>query len=156
MSPIRIWTQSSHHLAFRVGGWAHVRQHEGALTGAAGGARDTTAERAALAGLVEALKNLPPGPLAIHTDSPQVLGPVRALAMGDPGATPPESDLDLWAPIATGLKGRDLTFVRVAPTPETPQAFAAAWAELARDKAKAQGPFVSPIPKPNLAKVRGL
>jgi hypothetical protein len=44
----------------------------------------------------------------------------------------------------------------VAAEPRTPCAFAAAWAELAMDKAKATGPFSAAIPKPNLAKAPGL
>ncbi|WP_309642895.1 hypothetical protein [Phenylobacterium sp.] len=155
MSAIRLWTLSSHHPAFRVGGWAHVRSTAEGLAGVAGGARNITPERTALAGFAAALKDLPPGPLAVHTDSPILLGPVRAVILRE-AAEPPESDLDLWAQIQTALAGRAATFVRVTISPNTPQAFAAAWAELARDKAKAGGPFSSPIPKPNLAKVQGL
>ncbi len=45
-----------------------------------------------------------------------------------------------------------MAIVRTQQTPGAPSAFAAAWAELARDKAKTKGPFLSPIPKVNLAK----
>ncbi|WP_332766024.1 hypothetical protein [Phenylobacterium sp.] len=155
MSTIRLWTLSSHHSAFRVGGWAHLRQTTDGLAGAAGGARQITPERTALAGLAAALKDLPPGDLAVHADSPIVLGPIRAMILGE-AAAPPETDLDLWAQVQTALKGRAVAFVRAPVTPNTPQAFAAAWAELARDKAKTHGPFTHPIPKPNLAKVQGL
>ena len=50
-----------------------------------------------------------------------------------------------------GLDALD-QLVRVAAGPRTPTAFAAAWAELAMDKAKATGPFAAAIPKTNLAK----
>jgi len=155
MSAIRLWNLSNHHPAFRVGGWAHLRQTAEGLSGAAGGARKITPERTALAGLAAALKDLPPGGLTVHTDSAIVLGPIRAVILGE-AADPPETDLDLWAPVQAALKGRTVTFVRAPVTPNTPQAFAAAWAELARDKAKTHGPFTHPIPKPNLAKVQGL
>ncbi|MES2897666.1 MAG: hypothetical protein V4759_16710 [Pseudomonadota bacterium] len=155
MSAIRLWTLSSHHSAFRVGGWAHLRQTSEGLAGAAGGARHITPERTALAGLAAALKDLPPGDLLLHSDCPIVLGTIRAVILGE-AADPPEADLDLWAQVQTALKARTVTFVRAPVTPNTPQAFAAAWAELARDKAKTHGPFTHPIPKPNLAKVQGL
>ncbi len=155
MSPIRLWTMSSHHAAFRVGGWAHLRQTAEGLAGSAGGARQITPERTALAGLAATLKDLAPGDLAIHSDNPIVLGSVRAVILGE-AADPPEADLDLWAQVQAALSGRAATFVRAPVAPNTPQAFAAAWAELARDKAKTHGPFTHPIPKPNLAKVQGL
>jgi hypothetical protein len=41
---------------------------------------------------------------------------------------------------------------RAEPAPGTPTAFAAAWADLARDRAKDKGAFTAAIPKPNLAK----
>lgn len=155
MSAIRLWITSSHHSGFRVGGWAHLRLTAEGLAGSAGGARQITPERTVLAGLAAVLKDLPAGDVAIHSDNPIVLGPVRAVVLGQ-AADPPEADLDLWAQVQTALKGRTATFVRAPVTPNTPQAFAAAWAELARDKAKTHGPFAHPIPKPNLAKVQGL
>ncbi|MDP3855142.1 hypothetical protein [Phenylobacterium sp.] len=155
MSATRLWTLSNHHAAFRIGGWAHLRHTPEGLAGAAGGARSITPERTVLAGLAAALKDLPPGPVVIHADSPVVLGPIRAVVLGE-AAEPPESDLDLWAQIGAALKDRAVSFVRVAVAPNTPQAFAAAWAELARDKAKTLGAFASTIPKPNLGKVQGL
>ena len=49
------------------------------------------------------------------------------------------------------------SLVRTQPADaRTPAGFAAAWAELARDKAKTKGTFKNPIPRPNLTKVRGL
>ncbi|MDP3747773.1 MAG: hypothetical protein Q8Q88_12080 [Phenylobacterium sp.] len=155
MSAIRLWALSSHHSAFRVGGWAHLRQSADGLAGAAGGARHITSERTALAGLAAALKDLPAGDLVVHTDSAIVLGPIRAVILGE-ATDPPEADLDLWVQVQTAFKGRTVSFVRAPVTPNTPQAFAAAWAELARDKAKTHGPFAHPIPRPNLAKVQGL
>ena len=55
-----------------------------------------------------------------------------------------------------GQDARTPSFAIARPSKTSPTGFAAAWAELARDKANAQGAFVSAIPKPNLAKVAGL
>jgi hypothetical protein len=118
-----IWLEISHHAAFRVGGWAWVRADGASLTGQAGGERGVDAERTALAGLAAALRDLK-GPIRLHSSSDLV----AALA-------PPQ-----------------LEVIRTAPEAGTPTAFAAAWAELARDKAKSRGAFAAPIPKSNLAK----
>jgi hypothetical protein len=148
---IRIWVETSHHPAFRCGGWAFVRKDAEGLDGAAGGDRHITPERAVLAGLAEALKGLPAGAaVEVQTGNAQIAALPGRIAGFSSGEEPPSENLDLWAQLTTALKT-----VRIAPTasrPGTPTAFAAAWAELARDKAKATGPFRSPIPKPNLAK----
>jgi hypothetical protein len=148
---VRIWVEISHHAAFRCGGWAFVREDAAGLSGAAGGERSLTPARAVLTGLAEALKGLPVGiAVEVHTSSRQIAALPRRIAGFAGGEDPPIEDLDLWAQLSTAL-----TTVRILPSPNeprTPTAFAAAWAELARDKAKATGPFHSPIPKPNLAK----
>ena len=72
------------------------------------------------------------------------------------GRAHPEEDLDLWAQVATASKGYRLEIVRVPAKPDTPTAFADAWANLAMDKAKSTGPFTAAIPKANLANVSGL
>jgi ribonuclease HI len=155
--PVRIWIASDHHTAFLCGGWAYVRQADGALSGAAGGERRTTAARTELAGLAAALEGLAPGAaVTIHTPSARLAAAGTLIAGQAEGEGEPTEDLDLWARIVTAAKGREIRLVRVAPAPGTPAAFCAAWAELARDKAKAQGAFSSAIPKPNLAKVQGL
>jgi hypothetical protein len=71
-------------------------------------------------------------------------------------AAGPEEDLDLWAPILTASAGRRLSLSIAPAAAATPLGFAAAWAELSRDKAKATGAFTAAIPKPNLAKAQGL
>jgi len=148
---IRIWVETSHHAAFRVGGWAFVRKDADGLSGAAGGERSVTAERAVLAGLAEALKGLPSGAaVAVLTGSSQIAALPARIAAFTAGDEPPTENLDLWAQLTTALKS--VRVGRVENRPGTPPAFASAWAELARDKAKATGPFRSPIPKPNLAK----
>lgn len=148
---VRIWVETSHHAAFRSAGWAFVRRDADGLSGAAGGERHVTPERAVLAGLAEALKSLPAGAaVEVHTASADLAALPARIAGFTAGEDPPSEDLDLWAQLATALKS-----VRILPAanrPGTPSAFATAWAELARDKAKATGPFRSPIPKPNLAK----
>ena len=148
--PIRLWLETSHHGPFRVGGWAFLRAAGAELAGTAGGERQTDAERAALQGLLAALKGLPAGQGAVlHTSSALVAAvPARLQAGGDDA---PSTNLELWAQAKTALAARPVRFVRVAQAPKTAQAFAAAWAELARDRAKDRGPFASAIPKSNLA-----
>jgi hypothetical protein len=148
---IQIWVEVSHHAAFRCGGWAFVRKDVEGLSGAAGGDRSMTAERAVLAGLAEALKGLPVGAaIEVRTSSPLLAALPARIASFTAGEEPPTENLDLWAQLTTTLKSARVD--RVENRPGTPAAFASAWAELARDKAKATGAFRSPIPKPNLAK----
>ncbi|HEY2660033.1 MAG TPA: ribonuclease H [Caulobacteraceae bacterium] len=161
-SQVQIWTCAAHHSVFRCGGWASVRLSAGLVTGVAGGERNTTARRMALAGLVAALRDLPSadssssaGLVRVHTTSPELAAFAGFLADSAAGASPDE-DLDLWAQIVTAAKGRRLDLVRAPVHPGSPMAFAAAWADLGMDKAKARGPFTAAIPKPNLAQVRGL
>ena len=157
--PIKIWTCAAFSPVYRCGGWASVRFSQGQASGAAGGERNATASRIALAGLVAALRDLPPGEAVdIRTTSPELAAFADILAgLGTQAqAEAPIDDLDLWAQILAASAGRRLTMARVRLAPTTPTAFANAWAELARDKAKATGSFTSAIPKPNLAKIPGL
>jgi len=149
--PIRIWLETDHHLAFRSGGWAFVLAEGRALSGAAGGERTASAERIALAGLLGATKDLPPtAAVEVASASRAVLMIPRRLAAA--ADDPPIEDLELWAQVTTALKGRSARFAPATNALRTPTAFAAAWAELARDKAKTAGAFRAPIPKVNLAK----
>jgi hypothetical protein len=153
---IRIWTSADHHAAFLCGGWAYVRIVAGQVSGAAGGERATTAHRTALAGLAAALAELPPvgatpGPVIVHASSAELAG-LAALAPGES----PGQDRDLWDLVVKALAGRKLDLIHSPVLPKTPMAFTAAWAELARDKAKAKGGFKAVIPKPNLGKIVGL
>lgn len=155
--PIRIWLSAAHHAAFRCGGWAYVHEAGGALSGAAGGERNVTAGRIELAGLAAALADLPPGAaVSLHTASPALLRAGRLIAGTASGEEAPAEDLDLWARVTAAAKGRTVRLVRAETGRRTPTAFADAWADLARDKAKATGAFTNAIPKPNLAKVMGL
>ena len=156
-NPIRIWARSSHHAAFRCGGWAWVRD-DAEPVGQAGGERNTTAPRMALAALVAALKEAPKGPLALDLADPAFARAVRRLVQG-PAFTAeeaPTEDLDLWAPLTKALAGRSVTLAPIVAEAfkGSPAAFAEAWAELARDKAKAAGPFAAAIPRANLAKLK--
>lgn len=154
---VRIWPASAHHAPYRCGGWAYVRQTQTGLEGAAGGERGVTAERIELAGLAAALADLPPGAaVEIHTTSPRLLRASALIAGTATGEAAPTEDLDLWARIVAAAKGRTVRLARAETGQRTPTAFAVAWADLARDKAKASGDFVNAIPKPNLAKVQGL
>jgi hypothetical protein len=154
---IRIWTCAAYHPAFRCGGWASVRLVDGQVSGAAGGERYTTIGRMALAGLAWALRDLPASaaPLAVgvRTASPELAAVSRRLAAPDKAAEAPDEDLDLWAQILAAASGRRLSIDISSPKPGDPLAFAAAWAELGRDKAKATGTFTAAIPKANLAKL---
>jgi ribonuclease HI len=146
---IRIWVETTHNSAFRSGGWAYVLAEGRALLGAAGGERTASAERVALAGLAEALKAAPAGVrVEVWSASPLVVAVPRRMGASEA----PAEDLELWAQLETLLKDRPSTFAKVAGAPKTPTAFAAAWADLARDKVKTGGAFRAAIPKINLGK----
>jgi hypothetical protein len=132
---IEIWYETAHHTAFRVGGWAFVRREGAETSGTAGGGRQTTAQKNLFSGLIAALKDIPAGSAVILRTSQAV------------PAEQPEEDADLWTALQAQLAARK---VQVARGPANK--FAHAWAELARDKAKASGPFASAIPKTNLVK----
>ena len=156
-APLHIWLEVSHHAPFRMGGWAYVRADGAAVTGQAvvgqaGGDRRVDAERAALIGLLAALKETAPArPTRLHTASPLVAAIPARLAAAKAGDDPPTENLDLWAQAMKALADGAVRIDRAAPGGLA--AFAAAWAEFARDKARDKGPFISPIPKPNLAKL---
>ena len=162
---IRIWTCAAHSPVYGCGGWAAVRVGPGLVAGVAGGERNTTASRTALSGLAAALRDQPPAdgstssdPISIQTTSPELAGFGDFLAsLGQPSQpVGPDEDLDLWAQISTAAKGRRFRPVLTPLEVGTPSAFASAWADLARDKAKATGAFATAIPKANLAKIPGL
>lgn len=149
--PVRIWIETSHHAAFRCGGWAFVLHDGMGLSGMAGGDRNTTPQRVLLAGLTQALKDAPVGAaVQVASADPTVANLPRRIAGF--AAEPPLLDLELWAPLQAALAARPVAFAAATSQPRTPTAFAAAWAELARDKGKATGPFKSAIPRNNLAK----
>ena len=151
--PIRIWLEISHHTAFRAGGWAWVRADGSAVSGHAGGDKLIGAERTALAGLIAALGKAPsPQPTQLHTSSDLVAAIPARIKAAQAGENLPTENLDLWTRATVVLATAPVTIVRVSRLPGGPSAFAAAWAEFARDKAKDRGPFISPIPKVNLAK----
>lgn len=151
--PVRTWLEISHHAAFRVGGWAWVRADGGAVTGAAAGDRRIDAERTALSGLIAALRSAgEPRPTRLHTSSDLVAAIPARLEAAQAGEGRPAENLDLWAQVMTALASGTVQVLRVSRAPGTTAAFAAAWAELGRDRAKDRGPFTAPIPKINLAK----
>ena len=153
-APLVIWLETSHHAAFRMAGWAHVRADGGAVAGWAGGDRRMDAERTALSGLLAALRDLPPArPVRLLTASPLVAAIPARIAAAKAGDDPPTDNLDLWAQAMKVLAAGPVQIERAAREPAGIPEFAAAWAEFARDKAKDKGPFTSAIPKPNLAKL---
>lgn len=159
----RLWIEIAHQAAYRTGGYAWVRQDGQGLAGAAGGARDLEAEALAARALASAVKDLPPSAaVALHLsevaliEGVREMGARRSRGWTDAGGAP-LLGAEAWALAAQALAGRGLSLVRTKPADaRTPAGFAAAWAELARDKAKAQGTFQNAIPRPNLAKVPGL
>lgn len=147
-----IWLEMSHHAAFRVGGWAYVRRDaDGALVGYAGGERRISAERTALAALIASVKDLTGKPVRIQTASALITAIPARIAAARAGEEPPTENLDLWAQAMTALAGGKIEIVKPSAGDRT-TAFAAAWAELGRDRGKDKGAFVAAIPKPNLAK----
>jgi len=160
---LRIWIETNHQAPYRTGGWAWLRQTGKAVSGAAGGERDLDAEGFCVRALQAALIDLPADEgVALHLSDPLLIEGVRTMSarraagwQDEAGA--PDPDAAGWEEVAQALAGRTLSLVRTQPADaRTPAGFAAAWAELARDKAKTKGTFKNPIPRPNLTKVRGL
>jgi hypothetical protein len=152
-APVRIWLEIAHHSAFRIGGWAFVRLRDGAVSGAAGGARRIDLEQTALKAIAAALSGLTPSePAELHTSSPAALAIPGRIAGAEGGDAPPTEDLELWAKAVAALRRPGLVMSSTIATPGTPTAFTAAWADLACERAKTKGEFTAPIPKHNLAK----
>jgi len=131
-----------------------MAQPAGEVAGYAGGDRRTTRARMALTGFIAALKDVPAGaPLAVVAPRADAL---VLHALLKPPADPPSEDVDLRAVLTAALAGKSWTLAVGDPTGPTPVAFAAAWADMASEKAKMGGAFVNAIPKTNLAKAKGL
>src|ERR1700761_2074771 len=152
--PVRLWIETTHHPAFRFGGWGFVREEGGTVSGQAGGERNITAARVDLLARTAALRGVAPAAaVTIASASPGVVAAARVLA-APPGAEGgPTEDLDLWAQALRLSAGRALTVRPWARAPATPAAFCFAWAEVGQDKAMGRGRFDAAIPKPNLAKL---
>ena len=160
---VKIWIETAHQSAYRTGGFAWLRHSGEAASGAAGGARNVDSPALAARALASAVKDLPPAaPVILHLSSADLIEGVREMAArrargwtdAEGASLPGAAD---WAQAAQALAGRGLSLVRTQPSdPRAPASFAAAWAELAREKAKAQGDFQNAIPRPNLAKAPGL
>ena len=152
-TPVRIWLEVAHHTAFRIGGWAFVRLDAGEVSGSAGGERRIDVERTSLAAIAAALAGVPQGAIVeLQTSSPLLLAIPGRIAAAEAGDNPPTENLDLWAQAATALRRLQLVSRSAEPASGTPTAFAAAWADFARDRAKNKGAFTASIPKQNLAK----
>jgi hypothetical protein len=152
--PVRLWIETTHHTAFRYGGWGFVREEAGAVSGQAGGERNITAPRVDLLALIAALHGLAPAAaVTIASASPGVVAVARILATPPGAEDAPAEDLDLWAQALKLSAGRALTVRPAQRAPTTPAAFCFAWAEVGRDKAKGQGRFSATIPRPNLSKL---
>jgi len=146
---IRLWVETSHHSAFRCGGWAFVRTDRGGIAGKAGGERNLSAAATARDALLQALSGFPTGAaIRLASASPLILRAPSLAAAADQG--PPE-DAAIWASLRPALAAYAITFEAATAAPRTPVAFTAAWAEQGRDKAKARGAFAAVIPRSNLA-----
>ncbi|WP_269713427.1 ribonuclease H [Caulobacter sp. NIBR2454] len=152
---VSLWTAGSVTGPPGYGGWSFVVVQDGVATGAAGGERRTTLRRMQLTGLIEALKSVPVGKkLIVHCDDVAI----AQIALTRLAAKPVEAEEgDLWALIDVLLAPRReaLEFRRMA-IPGGSHGFVSAWADQARDKTKATGPFRTAIPRPNLLKFPGL
>jgi ribonuclease HI len=152
-SPCRLWIETAYHAAFRYGGWAYVLAGPAGVSGAAGGERNTTGARIELAALTAALEALLPASAAeVRTSSATLLGAGRRITSPDEAAE--ADDALLWSQLRKAAAGRALVWRTAAGGAGTPAAFLKAWSEVGQDKAKAQGRFRAPIPKPNLAKLK--
>jgi hypothetical protein len=152
-APVRIWLEVAHHAAFRIGGWAFLRADAGAVSGTAGGRRAIDLERTSLAAIAASLAGVGQGAcVELRTSSDAVLAIPGRIAAAEAGENPPGENLDLWAQAATALRRVRLVAHHAELAPGAPAAFAAAWADFARDRAKDKGAFAAPIPKQNLAK----
>lgn len=149
--PVRIWLAVAYAAPFRTGGWAYVRSAGPAVAGMAGGDRRLGAQRLALQALLAALKDVPAGAAVELVTADPLVAAVPGILAPQPGDEPPAEDLDLWAAVTTAFRDRTIRIARQAPAPGTPLAFATAWAEQARERAKG-GAFAFAIPKPNLIK----
>ena len=152
---IHIWFHATYSPPYNGGGWAWAKLAGGQLTGGAGGERNVTFEQLELMGLSSAMPGLAASePLLIRTANAR-LAILERLVAGTAGGDAPETDLDLWARLITGIGQRPLKLAVGAADPKTALGFVAAWAELGRDKAKG-GAFKSAIPKSNLTRATDL
>ena len=134
-----------------------MRFDSNVVTGAAGGERQVDAERICLAGLAAAVRDLASGAsIELFTSSPDVLAIPRRISAAESGENPLADHLELWAQVSTALRRAKLAVRRVEPAPQSASAFAAAWSDFARDRAKGKGAFTAAIPKSNLTKVAAL
>jgi hypothetical protein len=153
---LRLWLETTHHAAFRYGGWAYAGQAGDGVTGRAGGERNLTAARLDLCAMVAAFESAPPGSaVAMRTSNPALLAIARMMTSPPVAGSPdaPTDDLDQWARLLSAARGRALTFAASPRGPKTAAAFLGAWAEVGQDKAKTVGRFSAVIPKSNLAKL---
>ena len=157
MPALRIWLEAAYLPAFRAVGWTFVLHGTGETRAWAGGERRISEQRALLLALQAALKAAPAGKdgFTLATTHGFIASVPKIIAEASSGADAPEEDLDLWAALSTGLAARPVKIQKLAAANGTPAAFAAAWAELSRDRAKG-GPFQLAIPKTNIAKIQGL
>lgn len=149
MAAQRIVLAYEHSQPFACAGWAYVVAGDPA-SGAAGGRRRVGAWTGAAAALSAVLQA---GGGLVLTAHPRIAGLIAAVRAGAPPEGLEPADLAAFDQLLKLAAGQPLGFQPTRAAPGGAAAFCAAWAELARDRAKAKGDFTAPIPKPNLARL---
>ncbi|MGC1304362.1 MAG: hypothetical protein WA840_18505 [Caulobacteraceae bacterium] len=168
MTKTKAWLAISHHSAFRCGGWAYVTTGGGAFSGAVGGERRVAGPRTAMLAVEALLRSLAKSGeagvgVSLHIADPELLRLMGALAA--PGTRPAGDasaaqeiyrgeDAALWTRLGEARTRSGLSVVPLLPPAGRIEDFIAAWAETARDKAKATGGFAATIPKVNFARLK--
>jgi hypothetical protein len=168
MTKTKAWLAISHHSAFRCGGWAYVTTSGGAFSGAVGGERRVAGPRTAMLAVEALLRSLAKSGetgigATLHIADQELLRLTGALGVVGsrlPNDVPAaqeiyrSEDAELWTRIGQAATKSGLSVVPLLPPAGRIEDFIAAWAETARDKAKATGGFAAAIPKVNFARLK--
>lgn len=138
-----------HSTPFACAGWAYVIAGD-TPTGAAGGRRRVGAWTGAAVALGAVLQA---GGGMVLTGHAKVASLIAAVRAGQPPEGLDGAEQAAFTELLKLAAGKPLGFQPVRAEPGGAAGFCAAWAELARDRAKAKGDFTAPIPKPNLVKL---
>lgn len=159
MVAVTLWIASLCRQDPSYGGWSYVRRIDGetgagAIKGAAGGERRTTAAKMSLTALIEALEGLSDLPVDAAVTlrfSDLELASQLVASDGDYATTEPET----WATARAAVAARPVLEMIPSSPDDVANGFLAAWAEFGLDTSKSRGTFKAAIPKPNLMKFPG-
>lgn len=159
MVAVTLWIASLCRQDPSYGGWSYVRRIDGetgagAIKGAAGGERRTTAAKMSLTALIEALEglsDLPADAAVTLRFSDLELASQLVASDGDYATTEP----DAWASARAAVASRPVLEMVPSSPNDAANGFLAAWAEFGLDTSKSRGTFKAAIPKPNLMKFPG-